>query len=109
VNTLLITSSRAAKCTVSRKPVGPSALFTASPIFGTAIEAAQPIVQNRNQLVGVYAVNTPMAATSFDLMVMQTVSRKNNLPRRFLRENAGAKTQTPCLKPKGRQQRQTNE
>lgn len=102
VNSLLITFQRAAECTASRDPVSLRLLFTASPTFDTATKAAQSIVQNRNQLVGVYAIATPTEATIFDPMVMQTGSLKTNLPRRFLRENSGAITPNSILNPKGR-------
>ena len=50
MNTLLITSLRAAKCTISRDPVDPRALFTASPIFETANQAAQQLCISKEQL-----------------------------------------------------------
>ena len=51
----------------------------------------------------------PNGDDNFDQMVMQTENQKTNLRRRFLRENAVAKTFNTNLKTKGRESRQPNE
>src|SRR5436189_204468 len=106
---LLKPSTRAAQCMADRDRVRPHPLFRASPCFEKKLNRAFGFALKRNQLVGVRAGDAPTETTVFDLMVTQFVSRKKNLPRRFLRENAGAKTTNTNLKSKGRAPRQENE
>src|ERR1041385_4754513 len=94
---LLILSARAAQCMADHIRVRPHPLFRASPCFEKTRNRAFGFALKRNQLVGVRADAAPRNTTVFDPMVMQLVSRKKNLPRRFLRENAGAKTPNTIL------------
>src|ERR1041385_1064492 len=86
---LLKISARAAQCVADRNRVRPHPLFQSSSCFEKTRNKAFGFALKRNQLVGVRASDAPTETTVFDLVVMQFVSRKKNLPRRFLRENAG--------------------
>jgi hypothetical protein len=99
---LLKLSPRAAKGAPGLHKVRPCSPSRASLFFGTTRDAAQAFIPSRNQLVGVWEVVTPTAATIFDPMVRQSDKQQNNLRRRFLRGNAGANTSNTNLKPKGR-------
>jgi hypothetical protein len=90
-------------------PVSLPSLIQASPFFDTARTVARAFLRKWNQLVGVRAVVTPTEATILDQMVRPSDSQQTNLPRRFLRENAGANIPKPFLKLKGRESRQTHE
>ena len=99
----------AANRTTYRNPVCVRPLFRASPCFEKTQNKAFGFTLKRNQLVGVRRVATPIETTVFDLMARLIGRQKTNLPRRFLRENAGAKTPNTILTLKGRTQRQENE
>ena len=90
-------------------PVSSLSLSQASPFFDTARDAAWALLPKWNPLVGGQAVVTPTAATIFNPMARPSDNQQTNLPRRFLRENAGAKIPNPFLKLKGRASRQAHE
>ncbi len=108
-SSLLKLSARAAYGTADFYPVQATSLFEASPFFDTARDAAKALLPKWNQLVGVPAVVTPTAPIIYDPMVTQSDNQQTNLPRRFLRENAGAIISNPLLKSKGRESRQAHE
>lgn len=102
VNSLLITFPRAAECTASRSPVELPSLFRASPCFENArktgvIHWAEP----ESISWGVQCGN-PNRNDTFRVMVRLDGNQTTNLPRRFLRENAGAKTLKSNPQVKGR-------
>jgi hypothetical protein len=95
VNSLLITSLRAAECTASRRSVDLPPLFQASPSFDNARKTGVIRWARPESISWGVPDAHPNRDDTFDSMVMQTGSQTTNLPRRFLRENAGAKnTQT---------------
>lgn len=102
VNSLLITSLRAAECTASRRPVELPTLFRASPCFGNANKTGGIHWAKAESISWGVPNAYPNRTDTFRLMVMQSGNQMTNLPRRFLRENAGAKTLKSKPQVKGR-------
>jgi hypothetical protein len=92
VNSLLITSLRAAECTASRNPVGSFYALPHLALFRPR-QRNGAVFWVRAESISWGAVQpNPNRDDSFDPMVMQAENQTKNLPGRFLRENAGAKT-----------------
>ena len=85
------------------------AFFRASPFFETVKKNGEKLCAKVKSISRGVPGGDPNGDDNFDRMVMHTENQKTNLPRRFLRENAVAKTFNTNLKTKGRESRQPNE
>ena len=83
--------------------------FQASPFFEIVKKNGEKLCAKVKSISRGAPDGDPNGDDNFDPVVMQTENQKTNLPRRFLRENAVAKTFNTNLKTKRRESRQPNE